>query len=596
MRVPVSATACLLCLFGNALQGWSQASAAAPTQTLRTGVQLVVEDVVVTDKNGTPVHGLQQSDFTVIENKAEQHIKGFEEHAGDAIKSPDALPPGTFSNVPATTSRVVNVLLLDGLNTPPQSQPYLHDQLVKFLAAERPGTQTAIFTLNYRLSLLQDFTTDPSILKRAVKLQGVQFSPLLNRELNDQPAHKESEALTDLIELSGGSNPTIEGIQRTLLDMQARQVSQQTQVRARITMEALNQLARYLAGVPGRKNLLWFSGSFPVFIQRDIQTTGDPFAGQADLHDELKRTVDLLAKNQVSVYPIDARGLEAAPSQSADQNTPSPTNPRTRLTYGTTSATPRDDQFYADQANEHSTMRNLAEGTGGEAFYNTNDLLRATQRATADGGNYYTLLYTPPEDAKPGEFRPVQVKVKKSGLNLAYRRGYYTAALSETAAERQSALRETASSDSPDASEIPLRLQPVLADDTPAAKTIGLGTVRTAEHHQYALDLSIPADALNFTQGADGKMHATLEFATLIYDAKGKPTDSHQDLATPALDPVRFRAMQAGGLHFHHTVALPTTGKQTVRVLVHDVSTNRVGSLRLSADQIRRAAALPSAP
>jgi VWFA-related protein len=278
------------------------------TPTLRTGVQLVVEDVVVTDKNGTPMHGLQQGDFTVLENKAEQPIKGFEEHAGEAITRAVALLPGTFSNVPATTGRVVNVLLLDGLNTPPQSQPYLRDQLVKFLAMERPGTQTAVFALNYRLGLLQDFTTDPDILKHAVKLQGVQFSPLLNRELNDQPGHKESEAITDLIMLKGGSSPALEDMQRTLLDMQARQVSQQTQVRARITIEALKQLARYLAGVPGRKNLLWFSGSFPVSIQRDIHTTGDPFAGQADLHDELKVTVDLLAKNQVAVYPIDARG------------------------------------------------------------------------------------------------------------------------------------------------------------------------------------------------------------------------------------------------------------------------------------------------
>ena len=85
-------------------------------------------------------------------------------------------------------------------------------------------------------------------------------------------------------------------------------------------------------------------------------------------------------------------------------------------------------------------------------------------------------------------------------------------------------------------------------------------------------------------------MHALLEFATVIYDAKGKLLDSHQDRAALALDPERFHAMQLGALHFHHTVALPMAGSQTVRVLVHDVSTNRVGSLRLSADQIRQAA------
>ena len=52
--------------------------------------------------------------------------------------------------------------------------------------------------------------------------------------------------------------------------------------------------------------------------------------------------------------------------------------------------------------------------------------------------------------------------------------------------------------------------------------------------------------------------------------------------------------MQLGGLHFHHTVALAATGKQTVRVLAHDISTNHIGSLRLSADQIRQAAGVPA--
>jgi VWFA-related protein len=596
MRCAASETVLLLCLFGAPVQVFSQATTPPLTSatTLRTGVQLVVEDVVVTDKNGMPVHGLQQGDFTVLENKAPQTIKSFEEHSGETAKpiASATLPAGVFSNVPATKSRVVNVLLLDGLNTPPQSQPYLRNQLVKFLAEERPGTQTAVFTLNSRLGLLQDFTTDTEILKRAVKSQGVQFSPLLNHELNDEPAHKESEAMTDMILQM--TDPTmiamLENVQRNLLDMQARQASQQTQVRARMTMEALKQLARYLAGVPGRKNLLWFSGSFPVSIQRDVQTTGDPFAGQADLHEELKVTVDLLAKNQVAVYPIDARGLEVPPSQNPDHNNPPVGGARTQLTYGTRSATPTDDQFVTDQGNEHNTMRQLAEGTGGEAFYNTNDLAEATQRATTDGENYYTLLYTPPADAKPGEFRPVQVKVNKPGLQLAYRRGYYATVPGETAAQRKSALRETAGSDSPDASEIRLQLQPVLADAKSAAQAIGLAAVGSAEHHQYALNLLIPGDGIEFTSGGDGKQHATLEFATLIYDARGKVIDSHQDLAALALDPERYRTMQTGGLRFHHTVALPLAGKQTVRVLVHDVSTNRVGSLRLSADQIRQAA------
>lgn len=592
MKCPLVRPACLVCLL--TFPGVIFCQSHSPSvSTLRTGVQLVVEDVVVTDSHGNPVHGLTQADFTVLENRSQQPLKGFEEHTrSSAAHTAEPLPKGVFSNVPAVKGDSVNVLLLDGLNTPPQAQPYLRDQLVKFLAQEQPGTQTAVFVLNQRLHMLQDFTTDAALLKRVIKMQGVQFSPLLNRELNDTAAHSTSETLSDLIE--SASSPavaqTLAGLQQALLDMQARQSSAQTQIRARITMDALSQMARYLAGVPGRKNLLWFSGSFPIVIQRDVQTTGNPFAGQADLSAELTRTVNLLAQNQVAVYPIDARGLEAPPSGVPNENGFQGDLQRTQRTYGTQSATPRDDGFYQDQANEHATMQQVAEGTGGEAFYNTNGLLQATQRATSDGQNYYTPLYTPPPGSTPGAFRPVQVKVDRPGLKLAYRRGYYAQVASDRVAAGASTLSSEAVFGVPDASEIAVRLEPVQVKDAPADKTIGWKASGDTPHSVYALNLQVAVESLNFTQGDDRKMHATLEFATLLYDSKGAIVDSHQDRAVLALDPARYQAMTQGGLRFHHTVALPNEGSGTVRVLVHDVSTNRVGSLHLSNAQIREAA------
>lgn len=592
-------TVCLLFLVSTL--GHCQSPATA-TPTLRTGVRLVLEEVVVTDGRGNPVHGLKQGDFTVRENKDAQTISSFEEHTSSSQKQlhVQTLPPGVFTNIPITGG-AVNVLLLDGLNTPPQAQVYLRNQLVKFLEVERPGTRTAVFTLNQRLHLLQDFTTDPALLKRVVKLQGVQFSPLLNRELNDTDAHQISETLSDLIERVGGSQGAmLERMQSGLLDMEARRSSQEVQVRARLTMDALNQVSRYLAGVPGRKNLLWFSGAFPISIQRDIQTTGNPFEGQADLSADLKRTVDLLAQNQVAVYPIDARGLETLPSQSVAENGEGGNLQRTQRTYGTRSATPRDDAFNTAQFAEHATMQDVAQGTGGEAFYNTNGLLEATQRAATDGENYYTLQYTPPANSKPGSFRNIEVKVNRSGLHLAYRRGYYTEAATGTArfgspAAGPSSLSSSAAYFAPDASEIPLRLQPLKIASAPPEQTIGLKAAGQAEHGLYALNLQVPMDALDASPAEDGKRHVTLEFATLLYDNKGAVIASQMDKAALVLDEDRYRALAQGGVRFHHNIALPVNSKGTVRVLVHDVAANRVGSLRLSDEQIRQAGAVAPA-
>ena len=568
---------------------WSQTA----TPTLQTSVQLVVEDVVVTDKAGRPVHALQASDFTLRENGMPQTLRGFDEHVGghESHTAAPPLPAGVFTNVPIVDG-VANVLLLDGMNTPPEAQPYLRDQLVRFLAAERPGTRTAVFTLNQSLRLLQDFTIDPALLRRVVKLQGVQFSPLLNRELNNTDAHKTSETLSDLIEKANTPDMArmLEDIQKNLLDMEARRASQQVQVRARLTMDALNQLARYLAGVPGRKNVLWFSGSFPITILREVQTTGDPFAGQADLSDELRRTTNLLAANRVAVYPIDARGLEPAPSQSSAENGFTGNRLRTQRTYGTTAANPRDSQFALDQAMEHSTMLELAQGTGGEAFYNTNGLQQAMERSATDGSNYYTLQYTPPPGTKPGELRKIDIKLNKSGATLSYRRTYYTTAPRD-AELAASPIPAAARYSAPDASELAFQLQPEPVSSAPPDKIIDAKSAG-GNSSLYALQVLLPIGALHVTQDSDGKHRATLEYATLLYDSKGTVLDSHQDRAALQLDEARYQAMvQGGGLRFHHTVALPAGSAGSVRVLVRDVSTNRIGSLRLADEEIRRAAA-----
>src|ERR1700733_7973150 len=103
----------------------TQQSSQSAIATLRAGTQLVVVDVVVTDKNQKPVHGLKASDFTLTEENVPQLVKHFEEHtaltAADAPKFPPMpkFPPGLFPNYPPEpVNGAVNLLLLDALNTP----------------------------------------------------------------------------------------------------------------------------------------------------------------------------------------------------------------------------------------------------------------------------------------------------------------------------------------------------------------------------------------------------------------------------------------------------------------------------------------------
>lgn len=100
--------------------------------TLRAGTQLVVVDVVVTDKSQNPINNLKASDFTLLEGGKPQQIKSFEEHTVRSTKPVPAMPvfpPGIFSNyTPVPAGGAVNILLVDTLNTPALDQIRLHDQ------------------------------------------------------------------------------------------------------------------------------------------------------------------------------------------------------------------------------------------------------------------------------------------------------------------------------------------------------------------------------------------------------------------------------------------------------------------------------------
>ncbi|WP_130418244.1 VWA domain-containing protein [Edaphobacter modestus] len=335
-----------------------------------------------------------------------------------------------------------------------------------------------------------------------------------------------------------------------------------------------------------RKNLIWISGSFPTPIQRDLKTTGDPFAGFASFEQEFKETANLLADSRVAVYRIDPSGIVPPPSATiVDSNTSTNLAAIRRVT-GSSSFTPADDTFNQDQLQQHATMENLAEATGGSAAFNSNDLVSAFRQAERNGSSYYTLTYVPPGTLADGSFRSIDVKVKGKSLHVAFRHGYYAAASvvapSASSATLASAMRPLI----PQSSEVLFTAEPLTAQQPPPGKTIGESAAGTGPHMVYSLNLVVDASTLTFIAAPDGKMHASIDFATVLYDAKGKVVDSRSDHADLALDTARYRGMIQGGLRFHHNVALNVRGDESVRIAVHDSTTDRIGTLQLTSAQI----------
>jgi len=413
-----------------------QTQQAEPPFILRTDTRRVVVDVVVTNPNETPASGLTQQDFKVLEDHQPQSIRLFEAHRRDEGSelppAPRDLPGHTFVNLernPASGPPVV--VLIDFLNTSLTDQAYAHQQTMRFLEQKPDSTEVAIFTLGDSLLMLQGFTTDTIRLVAAMKTKTA--SP---------HAATAGEKL----------------------------------MRAQATLDAFADLGRFLAAIDGRKNLLWFSGSFdmmvlpkaqdadhdPLFVESSagspspgpgaVVTSGSlmPSANSGEtsasgfsssigstnvLQDRLKRVAMALAVSQTAVYPVDVRGLQAEPGFSAAaattsqmtadprglQGTPGlPTTPG-----GSPAAAEGQRQFINSLSATRATMEEIAEATGGHAFENTNGIAAAAAGAVSEGASYYTLVYAPSNSKFDGGLRTIHVALDKPGFKLSYRSAYY---------------------------------------------------------------------------------------------------------------------------------------------------------------------------
>jgi VWFA-related protein len=576
--------------------------------TLRAGTQLVVVDVVVTDKNQKPIHGLTASDFTLTEENVSQVVKHFEEHTAltpaDATKFPSLpkLPPGVFTNyTPQPVNGAVNVLLLDVLNTPVTSQMYVRQQLLAYLNAAPPGARIAIFGLTNQLTILQGFTSDPGILKAVASGKVGKNSPLLQDAVGGSGIQNST---ADDLEDQGADPTTIANLRQ----FDAQQQSFQLQLRVKYTLDAMNQLARYLSTIPGRKNLIWFSGSFPISVLPD--TTGnlpDPFAVVADYEKEFRDTVNLLARSQVAVYPIDARGLTNAPTFDASTTR--------NYTGGRGSARMTQDlnKFSTDTSAEHSTMSQMAEATGGHAFFNTNGLTQAVATAVNDGSNFYTLTYTPANPARDGKFRKIKVQLARGGVNLAYRHGYYAddpdkgppatnngqpqsnvADSAVTAGARTSlqTMRVAMMRGSPTPSEIIMKVAvfPVgpstQTEDNPARDNILTETVH-GPFRRYSVSYAIEPSDITFRRFPDGKIHADFELVIFVFNPAGVlvnrlSTGLH---IASSLDEIKKNV--ANGIQYRQEISAPAKGEYFFRIVVHDLTRDRLGAVEVATSEVK---------
>jgi VWFA-related protein len=569
--------------------------------TFRANVRRVLVDVVVTNGKDEPVTGLPREQFQIFEDGHPQTLTSFDEHAGlpDMSALQAKLPPNTFSNLPlAKAGDAANILLLDALNTQMTDQSFVHARMIKYIKGVRPGTRLAIFALGTRLRFVQGFTGDPAVLMAAVNGEksagNPQLSPLLQTSTEADVNQRLVAQMAEMAATTGSAQ--IQASANALREFQQENTSSQTDMRVHITLEAMQQLARYLQAIPGRKNVIWFSGSFPISIFEDFTVgAGDPMR---QYQNEIAKTANLLAGSQVAIYPIGAEGL--AVDRQYDFS--GPQGPKVAGVAAEQQMT----QYQVSDLRAGSQERNAtftamdewARDTGGEAFYNTNGLNDALDRVLSHGTHYYTITYSPTNKNMDGRLRHIEAKVVGGNYHLSYRRGYYATndtfmPLAQPKATGDP-LRPLMDHGTPDSTAVVYTMRVLPASPQPAA-----GAQRAGDNEnmkgpvmRYSVSFNVAADHLTLEPALDGVRHGNLEVTLLSYDRDGKPLNWMVRMLELTLPPDRYIVAQAKGVSFNLEIDIPAAAVY-LRSGVYDQRSSRAGTLEIPVAAVVAQASAP---
>lgn len=581
-----------------------------PAPSIVRSTRLVPVSVIVTDKKGNPVSDLAPEDFTVLDDGHRQKVELFRKETGvSAAVTSAALPPDTYSNQIAARAAVpsnVTIVLIDGLNTLVKDQAYARDQAVKFLRQIQPGQRLAIYTLGHQLHVLEDFTGDGSLLAAA-----------LGRYSGQSDAETVASAPSEL----ETGNATIDA---ALEDAFQREANMYIQDRVETTVAALIDIANHAAAVPGRKNLLWISGSFPFSVmfanlQSINQMMNSP--GEANLTSQqlffaqdIDRAARALNDADVAVYPVDARGLLAQdlslqkmpskgpgystmtsipPAQTsisssgrggARRSAPRNLEPQTTNTAKRTAAAQAASSVLSNPDNTtFETMSALADGTGGRAFYNTNDIASSLRTAIEDSRFSYELGYYPADVSWDGAFHKITVRVDRPDTITRARKGYFALPAPVLSSEALEAIVKNAV------------LSPLEA--TAVAVAVRLKPAATASAALTALVFFDP-NAIHFDSN-DGRFSGNMGALFVQLDAKNQVVHT-----TERTFPLNFSADQYAQfsrqqVEFTQDLAL-VPGASQMRVVVWDGATGTTGAVSVPLGKFARPSsttpAKPSTP
>jgi VWFA-related protein len=550
-----STLALLLCL---SLVAAQQPPPAEEVPLFRTTTRLVEFSFIALDKKGNPVTDLKKEEIAVTDSGKPRDIAFFRfEGAVDHKDKPQSLPAGLFTNRAEYSPgppRNITALVIDRLNTPPQDQMWVRATVARYLKALPPSTRIGIYVLGTSLGIAHDFTDDADALRARVDKIMVALAPQATTDLNQ--TIRDAEQFLAMMD----NDPRIAEMLEQQIEVEQMFNQQVRERRLNITLDSLEALGNHLAGIPGRKNLVWVSGGVSMLSITGAMGFG-PRGGIKDYEEQIQATSRRLAHKGVALYFVDSRGLynNSVGSDASIAGTPSLPG-RGRFA--------RQQQAETTSGDPLPAAFSMTGTTGGRVIMNTNDLAEGMKAAANDvRGAYSAGFYTTEEpDSK---WHGLKLRTSRDGVRLLVRQGYLAEAPAPaptnwTQEQWRTAVHNPLGSTG---IHIDVRCEPSQGGEA------------------GALDLAVQVDPmdLNF-QNKDGDAVAEVEIA--IADKTNAGGFRIERVSGALKVPISQKTPISSEQCVYQRAWKPGPDTATIRIVVRDKRTNRFGTLDLPLRKI----------
>lgn len=520
---------------------------------IKLNAELVQIDVLVTDKAGKPVGALNREDFDLLDNNKAQHIStfAFEEtkarRIGDTVlenrRLPKAITAGELKRVFAFVVDTLHIKFENVSRTRKVLEDFVDNKM-------QPGDLVLILPTGGGSGMLQQFTSDPRLLHRAIdRLHPFYFT-------NDSTPYRSTNRLNGERAARGQSpvGDVAGGLAMPSVGNPGGSVDPLEEADVRATLLGLKATIKSMSNLPGRKVAVLVSEGIRLYA---TETTQD-----------LNQTTALAARSNVVFYTIDPRGLQVLMPEAGDiVSVRTGASPR----QGGVGSNPMDfsisgSETLSDFRESQDSLRVIAADTGGKFFGNNNDITRGLDQLVEENSAYYMLGFYPEAGKWDGKFHKIKVVVRgRADLTVSFRKGYLAktpppenAGFDPKVAEAIEAISSPLVR-----RDIDLRLTPLYIDNAQRDPAV-------------TLLLHIDTSKLTFVQ-SEGRYHDQLEEVGFVFDANGKPIDTFSNDLELNLLPQSYQTALKRGFVATRTLNVKA-GTYQIRLFVREAGSGLIGT------------------